>query len=138
MARRPWQPVLDHLRSLAARRDLSASDAELLSQFIAERDEDAFASLVHRHGSMVLRVARRIVGNDSDAEDVFQATFLLLARRADAIRKREAVAGWLHGVAHRLALSARAQRIRHQNVERRAAETRQVQASPEAAWNELE
>lgn len=138
MARQRWQPVLDHIRSLAARPDPSASDAELLRRFLTQREEDAFAALVHRHGTMVLRVARRVLGNDADAEDVFQATFLLLSRRAAAIRKREAVAGWLHGVAHRLALSARTKRMRRQEREWQAAETRPTETPTTAAWSELE
>jgi len=138
MAQRPWNPILQHIRSLAARHDSPSSDAELLRQFSSHNDEAAFESLVRRHGPMVLRVARRTVGNETDAEDVFQATFLLLARRAGAIRKREAVASWLHGVAHRLALSARSKYARRQAREREAAAARSVQSSPESAWNELE
>jgi RNA polymerase sigma-70 factor (ECF subfamily) len=87
---------------------------------------------------MVLRVARRVLGSETDAEDVYQATFLLLARRAGSIRKRESVASWLHGVAHRLALSARGKRARRQRHERRAAETRSSEAPPDSAWSELE
>jgi RNA polymerase sigma factor (sigma-70 family) len=138
MAQRPWNPILQHIRSLAARHDSPSSDAELLRQFISHNDEAAFESLLRRHGPMVLRVARRTIGNETDAEDVFQATFLLLARRAGAIRKRESVASWLHGVAHRLALSARSKYVRRQVREREAAAARSVESSPELAWNELE
>lgn len=138
MTQRPRNPILEHIRSLAARGDSSTCDAELLRQFVSHREESAFETLLRRHGPMVLRVARRIAGNDADAEDVFQATFLLLARRADAIRKRESVAGWLHGVAHRLALSARSKRIRRQQCEKKAAAMRQVESAPESAWSELE
>ncbi len=138
MAQRPWNPILQHIRSLAARHDSPLSDAELLRQFISHNDEAAFESLLRRHGPMVLRVARRTVGNETDAEDVFQATFLLLARRAGAIRKRESVASWLHGVAHRLALSARSKYARRQVREREAAAARSVEWSPESAWSELE
>jgi RNA polymerase sigma factor (sigma-70 family) len=138
MAQRPWNPILQHIRSLAARHDSPSPDAELLSQFISHNDEAAFESLLRRHGPMVLRVARRTVGNETDAEDVFQATFLLLARRAGAIRKRESVASWLHGVAHRLALSARSKYARRQVREREAAAARSVESSPDSAWSELE
>jgi RNA polymerase sigma factor (sigma-70 family) len=137
MTQRPWNSILDHIRSLAARRDSPAGDAELLLQFVSHNDESAFESLLRRHGPMVLRVAHRIVGNETDAEDVFQATFLLLARRAGSIRKRESVASWLHGVAHRLALSARGRRARRQEREREAAAIRSIESS-ESAWNELE
>src|SRR3954447_26418500 len=119
MAARQWKPVLEQIRSLAAARpNSSVTDAELLNRFAAGRDEAAFEALLRRHGPMVLRVACRVLGSDSDAEDVFQATFLLLARRAGTIRKRDSVASWLHCVAHRLSLSARVERARRQQQER--------------------
>jgi RNA polymerase sigma factor (sigma-70 family) len=83
-------------------------DAALLERFIGHRDEAAFAALVARHGPMVLRVCRRAIGDVHAADDAFQATFLVLARRATAVRRPEALAAWLHGVAHRVALKARA------------------------------
>lgn len=139
MAARQWKPVLEQIRSLAAARpDSSVTDAELLNRFIARRDEAAFEALLRRHGPMVLRVARRVLGSEPDAEDVFQATFLLLARRAGAIRKRDSVAGWLHTVAHRLALSARGERARRQEREKGAAAARSIESSSEPAWSELE
>jgi RNA polymerase sigma factor (sigma-70 family) len=138
MAERPWNSILDHIRTLAGRSDAAVCDAELLRQFVYQHEEAAFEMLLRRHGPMVLRVARRVLGSESDAEDVFQATFLLLARRAAAIRKRESVASWLHSVAHRLALSARGKRARRQERERRAAEARAIEASPKSAWSELE
>jgi RNA polymerase sigma factor (sigma-70 family) len=130
--------ILDHIRTLAARGEATGCDAELLRQFVCHHEEEAFEALLHRHGPMVLRVARRVLDNETDAEDVFQATFLLLARRAAAIRKRESVAGWLHSVAHRLALSARGQRARRKERESRAAQTRSIEAPPGSAWSELE
>ena len=85
------------------------SDAELLERFVAGRDEAAeaaFAALVERHGVMVLGVCRRVLGNRDEAEDAFQATFLVLARKAAAIARREQLASWLHGVARHAALDA--------------------------------
>jgi RNA polymerase sigma-70 factor (ECF subfamily) len=93
------------------------SDATLLERFVTRREEAAFAALVQRHGPRVLGACRRILRNEHDAEDAFQATFLLLARRAADIPWRESVGGWLCAVAHRLSLKARAgaaRRCRHE------------------------
>jgi RNA polymerase sigma factor (sigma-70 family) len=83
------------------------SDRELLECFLRQRDEAAFTVLLRRHGPMVMRVCRRVLNDWHAAEDAFQATFLVLARKAGSIRRREGVGGWLHGVAYRLALKAR-------------------------------
>ncbi len=88
------------------------SDDTLLQQFCGQRDEAAFAALLYRHGAMVLGVCRSVLANEADAEDAFQATFLILARKAASIRKTTSVGSWLHGVAHRTALKARRSRPR--------------------------
>ncbi len=88
------------------------SDAALLGRFISARDERAFTALVDRHGALVLHVCQRILGDVHDAEDAFQAVFLVLARKAAAVQPREALAAWLHGVARRVALKALAARAR--------------------------
>ncbi len=88
------------------------SDRELLTGFASHRDEDAFAELVRRHGRMVLAVTRRVTGHSQDAEDAFQAAFLVLARRAGQIERPELLANWLYGVAYHTAREARASRRR--------------------------
>jgi RNA polymerase sigma factor (sigma-70 family) len=111
----------------------SISDGELLEAFLDRRDETAFASLVKRHGGMVLGVCQRVIGHRHDAEDAFQAVFLVLARKAGSIAPRDLVGNWLHGVAYRTALQARSRLGRHR------ARERQVKAMPQAtATAELE
>jgi len=87
-----------------------AADAELLRGFVHAADESAFEALVRRHGPMVLAVCRRVLRNGADAEDCFQATFLVLARKANAIHNQQSLASWLYKVAYRIALRARANR----------------------------
>jgi RNA polymerase sigma factor (sigma-70 family) len=105
--------ILGHLRRVVARRCAGGlSDVELLQRFTAQRDEAAFEVLVWRHGPMVLNVAHRVLQNRDDAEDVLQATFLVLVRRAASVRRGGALAGWLYQVAYRTALRARDQRAK--------------------------
>ena len=113
-------PVLCYLRNLAAGEADPLPDSELLGLFIAQRDPTAFAALVFRHGPMIFHLCRRIVRNEHDAEDAFQATFLVLARRAQVIRQHESVGGWLYGVACRLAAKARTATAQRHSRERDA------------------
>jgi RNA polymerase sigma factor (sigma-70 family) len=108
MTHSPMSRVLDNFRRIAVRQaDIPATDGELLGRFLADRDEVAFAGLVRRHGPMVLGVCRRLLGNLHDAEDAFQATFLVLVRKAASVVPRELVGNWLYGVACRTALATR-------------------------------
>src|SRR5262249_11379095 len=85
-------------------------DTDLLERFAAVRDEAAFELLAWRHGPMVLGVCRRVLGDFHEAEDAFQATFLVLARKAASAARHRSAGGWLHTVAYRVALRARARR----------------------------
>jgi RNA polymerase sigma factor (sigma-70 family) len=125
--------ILQYLRrAVISSNQLEMTDGELLDRFLTHRDDAAFATLVHRHGSMVWGVCRRVLAYEPDAEDAFQATFLVLIRKAASVRPREAVANWLYGVAHRIALNTRANLVR-----RRTRET-QVTPMPEPAAREQE
>jgi RNA polymerase sigma factor (sigma-70 family) len=107
MSTEPQVPFGTYLRRLVCEGE-AASDAELLGRFLNQRDEAAFTAIVRRHGPMVLGVCRRVLHHTQDAEDAFQATFLVLARKANAVGDRSALANWLYGVAYRTALKARA------------------------------
>jgi RNA polymerase sigma factor (sigma-70 family) len=98
-------------RKMAAETIGDRTDRQLLEHFLAERNESVFEVLVHRHGPMVYRVCWRVLQHAEDAEDAFQATFLVLARSLAAVRNRNSLASWLHGVARRIALKARAQSV---------------------------
>jgi DNA-directed RNA polymerase specialized sigma24 family protein len=98
------------------------TDGQLLGRFVAARDESAFAALVRRHGPMVLGVCRRVLADYHDAEDAFQATFLVLSRRCGSLRIAGSLGPWLYGVARRVASSARMAADRRRRHERKAAE----------------
>jgi RNA polymerase sigma factor (sigma-70 family) len=117
MASQATETVLRKLRRFVFFGAGGQPDATLLGQFIESRDEDAFAVLMRRHGPMVLGVCQRLLPNRQDAEDAFQATFLVLVRKADAVRPREMVGNWLYGVAHQTAI-----RVRALNAKRRSRE----------------
>ena len=108
MAEARLAAVLHHLRHLGGTPGEGLSDGQLLQRFAAGREEAAFAALLQRHGRLVWGVCRHLLRQEQDAEDAFQATFLVLARKAASIRKSESVASWLHGVAYRVSLKARA------------------------------
>jgi RNA polymerase sigma factor (sigma-70 family) len=122
------------------------TDGQLLEWFVTGRGageaaEAGFAALVDRHGPMVLRVCRQILGDTHDAQDAFQATFLILVRKAGSVRKRDSVASWLHGIARRVALRAKFDRSRRREYERRSVEmsarTESQSAGEPECWPDL-
>lgn len=138
MATGQLDTVLRHLRRTAQAEDGPArADGELLERFIARRDEQAFATLVRRHGPMVLGVCRRLLRNETDAEDAFQATFLVLARKASSIRPRGMVGNWLYGVACNTARKARAASARRRAKESEAG-TMPRSTAPNESWQQLQ
>jgi RNA polymerase sigma factor (sigma-70 family) len=139
MAHAPLGTVLQYIRGLNVPATTGeASDGQLLERFATRHEEAAFATLLRRHGPMVLGVCRRTLRHEQDAEDAFQATFLLLARNPGSIRQRESVSSWLHGVAYRLAVRARSQTARRNRCERREPDMYQSGPSAEAAGRELQ
>jgi RNA polymerase sigma factor (sigma-70 family) len=129
--------VLRHLGNLLGSSPGSGlSDAQLLERFAAHREEAAFAALLGRYGRLVWGVCQHVLRQEHDAEDAFQATFLILARRAASIRKPGSVASWLHGVAYRVAVKARKAAARRRQREGRAAAAEQAPA--DLAWRELQ
>jgi RNA polymerase sigma factor (sigma-70 family) len=128
--------VVAYLRRVTTpRAEADATDAQLLERFVARRDEAAFAALLRRHGPLVWGVCRRLLPQTADAEDAFQATLLVFARRARSISKRASVRSWLYTVARRVALRALADARRRQGRERPLLETLAAGPAPdEAGW----
>jgi RNA polymerase sigma factor (sigma-70 family) len=134
----PLYSVLQCLRTLAGPPDPThLSDRHLLLRYARHRDELSFAALVRRHAPMVMGVCCRILTCPQDAEDVFQATFLVLARKAPSLRWRDSVASWLFEVAHRLALKSRTEIARRQRHERQAAKMMRMENTRDGSLQEL-
>jgi RNA polymerase sigma factor (sigma-70 family) len=139
MTRGPLNPLVSHLRKLVGASAASEqSDAELLRRFVHEQDEASFAALVERHGRLVWSVCRNLLAQEQDAEDAFQATLLVLSRKAGSIRQGRSVASWLYGVAYRTALKARTTIARRQKHEQRAEARPSPDPVSEAALRELQ
>src|SRR5215211_5572451 len=137
MATGKQQNVLRHLRKIVGVPDNGdPPDRLLLERFAATRDEDAFAALVKRHGALVWGVCWRSLRHAQDAEDCFQATFVVLARRAGSVRWRDSVANWLYGVASRVAAEAKSKRARQQSRERQVAVMPEERPMPGPATRE--
>ncbi len=133
------EPLTHFVRQIRARvRGPGPTDAELLGRYVGRSDAAAFEVLVGRHGPMVLGVCRRIVRHEHDAEDAFQATFLALARGASSIARQESLGSWLHGVARRVALKARAHDAARRERARRAGAPAGGDFLAAVAWRDLQ
>jgi RNA polymerase sigma factor (sigma-70 family) len=138
MAQTQGTILLRQIRRLVAAQCPSQQlDRQLLQRFLADRDEASFAALVQRHGTMVLGVCRSVLHHQQDAEDVFQAAFLVLARKAHTVRKQQALGSWLHGVAYRLALKAKARVNRRRAREKPAEDQMSASSADDLTWREL-
>src|SRR5262245_8040969 len=125
------------LHRAVRRRGGGLGDAELLESFLTRQDEAAFGALVRRHGPMVLGVCRWVLGHAQDAEDAFQATFLVLARKAGSLGQRDLVGNWLYGVAYRTARDARARNARRRAREKQVRDLPHPPVEPEPPRPEL-
>jgi RNA polymerase sigma factor (sigma-70 family) len=138
MAIHAFNRVVQHLRQVAARQDGEGlADSELLDSYVKHADAAAFEALLRRHGPMVLGVCRRILRNEADTEDAFQATFLVLVRKAGSIRPRGMVSNWLYGVARNTSLKAR------EMIDKRRAKEKQAATMPrpepaEDVWRQVQ
>jgi RNA polymerase sigma factor (sigma-70 family) len=139
MAAAKIDTVIRHLRRAVLRQDgAGRTDGQLLGYFIDHKDEAAFEALVRRHGPMVFGVCRRLLHNHHDAEDAFQATFLVLARKASSVRPRERVANWLHGVALRTAMKAKAMTAKRRGREKQVTVMPEPEAAQQDQWRDLQ
>jgi RNA polymerase sigma factor (sigma-70 family) len=130
--------VLRFLHGLLARpRAGESADGPLLHRFVTHGDEDAFAALVQRHGPMVLGLCRRLLHDAHDAEDAFQATFLILVRKAGSVARPALLGNWLYGVAYRVALRARGARTKRRAREVQAVDLPAPERPPGAGWSDL-
>ncbi len=126
-------------RAAAGHARKEQADAELLARFVRQRDEAAFEALVHRHGPMVWSVCRRLLTRTEDAEDAFQAAFVVLLRRAGSIRDGSLLGNWLYGVAYRVAVRARARAARRAAREQQGRRTEPAATATETTtdWQQL-
>jgi RNA polymerase sigma factor (sigma-70 family) len=138
MPSRALNAVVEYIRKTAGRGPAAEmTDGQLLERFVADRDENAFGALIQRHGPLVLTVCRRVLNNTHDVEDAFQATFLVLVRKAGSIAKRESVSSWLHGVARRTAVRAKMEAARRDVLKRQVQKTAAPDCMQEAILQDL-
>jgi RNA polymerase sigma factor (sigma-70 family) len=139
MANSAANQVVQHFRRLALVRDgAKQTDGQLLGYFVEQRNEAAFEALVRRHGPMVMGICRRVLHSRHDAEDAFQATFLVLFRKAASVMPREMVANWLYGVAHQTAVRARSSNAARRQREKTLALTARTETAPRECRDDLQ
>jgi RNA polymerase sigma factor (sigma-70 family) len=134
----PVSEVIQHLKSAMLQDGAGLTDAQLLEDYLGHRNEAALAALVQRHGPMVWGVCRRLLRNSHDAEDSFQATFLVLVRKAGSIGSRDLLANWLYRVAYQTAVNARASAARRRSREKHLTEVPEPECVPQDHWHELQ
>jgi RNA polymerase sigma factor (sigma-70 family) len=138
MAKASSSLILQTIRSMVEDQEVKElADHELLGRFVAEHDEAAFRALLRRHGPVVLDVCRSMLANQADAEDAFQATFLVFARKARGIREASSLGSWLYGVAYRIALKAQAEFARRKKHESRAPTRAFVESADDLTWRDI-
>jgi RNA polymerase sigma factor (sigma-70 family) len=137
MAGGPLRSLVGYLRQLSGAVEDPPPDGLLLERFVLTRDETAFAELVRRHGPLVWGVCSRLLRSEQDVEDAFQATFLVLARKAGSVRKRESVRSWLYGVARRVAVRAREHVEQRREKERLGPPPSPDRAADAAEWADV-
>lgn len=138
MAERQLTDVIRYIQRVAGTHGKDWTDRELLAAFATRNDQAAFTALVKRHGPMVMGICRRVLHHLQDAEDAFQATFILLARRNAGIRKPESLASWLHGVAYRMAQNAKRSASRRRKYEGTVQPAASVNRTAELEWREVQ
>src|SRR5438477_6418432 len=139
MAANQLSMVMQNLRrSMLLRDSVGLSDRQLLASFVSHREESAFEAIVRRHGPMVMGVCRRVLGHRHDAEDAFQASFLVLVRKAKSIASGELLGNWLYGVAYNTALRAKANQLRRRTRERQVADVPERPVKSQELWHEMQ
>src|ERR1051326_2304872 len=130
--------VVERLRNtVLAQDEARLTDGQLLTRIVETGDQSAIATIARRHGAMVWGVCRRVLSNHHDAEDAFQASFLVLVRKAASVRKREAVANWLYGVAYHTALKLRTKLARWRTREKQGVTIPEPQITEQHDWCDL-
>jgi RNA polymerase sigma factor (sigma-70 family) len=139
MVRPSTSPILEMIRKVMEdQRDKDQADQDLVQRFRGQQDEGAFVALLRRHGPMVLGVCRCVLGNEADAEDAFQTTFLVFAGKSGSIRKAQSVSSWLYGVAYRTALKLRAEQARRKKHDERASREPLCESADDLTWRETQ